>query len=242
MLMPFQGGDLGALRHLLRLVELDAVQLAGSRRRVEPALADVCVAAAAASDLRRAEDELWRAIEAITRAVAQLETADRPPVASPPPTTTAPEKPPPTCESLEQDIGVALDVFIRRLHQAREDARNLRFTQPTGEFSYGGHVDQAAGWQRRMKRKLKLRGKLDGCRDSLTIQVARLYVELDLRKELSWPGAAAVAAHARHRGWHLDLGPVAKVAGGAAAAAGAVIAAGRAVAGAAAEAAPALGL
>ncbi|HET7488698.1 MAG TPA: hypothetical protein VFJ85_12275 [Acidimicrobiales bacterium] len=238
--MTFQGGDPGALRHLVRLLDLDAAELLLSRRAIEPILTEVCVATTAGADIGRVIDEVFDAIGAVTRAVHALEAPPPQmpigPVLPGPPTTL----PGPDCKALEQDVGTVVDEMVRRFHQVREDARNLRVLRPKGPFSYEGHHEQIDGKQTDLDRRIEKWADA-GCTDSLTVEIGRMYAQMDARAELNWPAASAIAAHAQHRGWwHVDLPPIGRVAAGVAAAAGAVAAAAKALGGAAVEAAPAL--
>ena len=116
-----------------------------------------------------------------------------------------------------------------------EDVWNLRALKPKGPHSYQGHVDQAKFTQRNVEKQLKTWKKNGTCTDTLTIDIAREYVALDIANELGWTAAgvaSAIAASEQADHWwqvdlDIDLPPLGKVAAAAAVAAAAVAAAAR---------------
>lgn len=232
--MDYQGGNPEGLRRLWRELQLAGAQLANSRAAVDRTMNEVCMATTVPTELRRVEEWVDHITARVGSAIASLEK----PGPGPAPGTISgfPNGVEGDCGRMEKAIGSNVDELTRRFHQLREDVWNLRALKPDGPHSFDGHVKQAKWTQRNVEKQLKTWDTNGTCTDSLTVEIAREYVTLDIATELGWTAAgvaSAIAASEQTDHWwqvdlDIDLPPLGKVAGAAAVAAAAVAAAARA--------------
>lgn len=196
--MTFQGGDPEAMRLLAREAELARVRLAASRTRIDRALARQCMASSVPGQVRAVERWLDELAAELGRRALELEERPEPPL--PLTVTGFPQGYAGDCDLMAEEIGRTVDDLARRLRDLRADPRNLRVLRPRGPFSFDGHIQQAKGRQRRIKKQLETWDRYSHCPDHLTVALAREYVKIDVRAELGWP-AAAVASASRSHFW-----------------------------------------
>ncbi len=71
---------------------------------------------------------------------------------------------PKRCDELANEINDLRDEMAKRIDELKRDPNNLYETRPIGEFSYEGHIRQADGKQKRLRRLLKEYDSL-GCKN-----------------------------------------------------------------------------
>lgn len=231
--MDFQGGEPAGLRRLWRELQLAGAQLANDRAAVDRTMNEVCMATTVPTELRRVEEWIDQITARVGSAIAELNK----PVPGPAPATVSgfPNGVEGHCGPMEKAIGSNVDELTRRFHQLREDVWNLRALKPKGPKSFDGHVKQTNWTRRNVEKQLKTWDDNGTCIDSLTVEIAREYVTLDIATELGWTAtgvASAIAASEQPDSWwqvnlDIDLEPLGKVAAVAAVAAGAMAAAAR---------------